>query len=463
MGAGPAGLGAAHELVKNGIRDILIIDRNRLPGGLARTEIMDGARFDIGPHRFFTKNTEVMQLWHDLLGEDFKPVKRLTRIYYKRKYFNYPIEPVEVLVKLGLLDSFACMYSLFISQLNKKKPVTFEDWIVERFGRRLFEIFFKTYTEKIWGIPCGQIGLEWASQRIKGLDAFKLIKNGIFKGKNNKIRTLVAEFNYPSLGAGQMYEAMCAKALSRGAVLMPESDVIAFNRKDNVIDSVDVLGPGAERTRISAKHFFSSMPLADFFGMLDPPEPPGILESVGRLRYRGHITVDLLIGKKEVFADQWIYIHAPDIKVARIANYNNFSKAMVKDENTTALSAEYFVFKSDKLWSEADHSLIDMAVDELVKMGLIKKRELLSSRIVREPQAYPVHYLGFQGYYELLKSSLGRFVNLSSMGRAGLHKYNNQDHSIISGILAARNYLKLPGSPFNLWDINIDPEYQEGG
>ncbi|MFH1782844.1 MAG: NAD(P)-binding protein [Candidatus Omnitrophota bacterium] len=464
IGAGPAGLGAALELVKNGVTSILIVDKNTKVGGLARTEVFDGVRFDLGPHRFFTKNNEVNKIWHDTLGRDFRPVSRLTRILYKNKYFNYPIKPIDALIKLGPIESFSAILSFMFSQLNKKKDIiTFEDWVTQRFGKRLYEIFFKTYTEKVWGISCDQISAEWAGQRIKGLDVFEILKNSLFGGKDKKIRTLVEEFDFPVLGAGQMYETICDKVISYGAETMLSSQVIRFNRHDNIIGSIDVLDPYGQTISITSKQFFSSIPLAHFFNMLYPEDSQEVRQASGMLRYRDHITVDLLVEGEKIFPDQWIYVHSPEVQMARIANYNNFSKAMVGKDNKTALSIEYFVFKEHGLWNETDRSLIEFSIAELEKIGLIKHREVEKAWVVRETEAYPINYLGFQEHYDLLKARLSQFINLCSIGRAGMHKYNNQDHSILSGVLAARNYLKLPGSPYSLWNINMDAEYQENG
>jgi len=463
IGAGPAGLGTALELVNHGVSDILIIDKNKVVGGLARTEIFDGVRFDIGPHRFFTKNKEVNKIWHDILGADFRPVRRLTRIFYKKRYFNYPIKPAEVLIKLGPLQSLNTAFSFISAQIGKKgKPITFEDWVVQKFGRKLYEIFFKTYTEKVWGIPCNQITAEWAAQRIKGLDALEVIRNALFGERNEKIRTLVEEFDFPVYGAGQMYQAICDQIVSKGAKIILNSTVIRFNHQDNVIKSIDILDSDGCEINIIAKQFFSSIPLAHYFKMLNPSDSSEINNAADMLKYRDHITVNLLVGgRKEVFPDQWIYVHSPDVQIARIANYNNFSKAMVADKNKTALSVEYFLFRNEDLWNEADKSLIDFSIKELGKMNLIKNSEVENGWVVRETEAYPIYYLGFQERYDIIKSRIGQFTNLYSIGRAGMHKYNNQDHSIMSGILAARNYLKLPGSPYLLWNINIDGQYQE--
>ena len=462
VGAGPAGLGAALELVEHGVTDILIIDKNTTVGGLSRTVIFDDVRFDIGPHRFFTRNKEVLKIWHDTLGSDFKPVSRLTRICYNGKFFGYPINPLEALVKLGPAESLRAGLSYIFSQIGiKNKAVTFEEWIVQRFGRKLYETFFKVYTEKVWGIPCNQIGAEWAAQRIKGLDAFEVIKNSLLGDKSRKIKTLVEEFDYPVLGAGEMYEALCDKVLSRGAKLMLDTRISGFNRQGQTIESVDVIQSDLSKTRIEARHFFSSIPLAHFFLMLDPPDPVPVNHAAKMLGYRDHITVQLLAGKLNLFPDQWIYIHSPDIQMARVANYNNFSKAMLGGKNKSALSAEYFVFKNTDLWNEPDERLGELAVNELSSMGLLDKKDVEKTWVVRESEAYPAYYMGYQKPYTLLKSRVNEFTNFYPIGRGGLHKYNNQDHSIMSGIVAARNYLKTPGSPYPLWDINIDAEYQE--
>jgi protoporphyrinogen oxidase len=343
---------------------------------------------------------------------------------------------------------------------KKSTPVTFEDWIIQKFGRTLYEIFFKVYTEKVWGIPCSQISAEWAAQRIKGLDALEVIRNA-FRGRHNrKIKTLVEEFDFPVLGAGQMYEALCSNIVRQGAELLLDSRVTSFNQQDNRINSIEIIS-GGKWVRITARQFFSSIPLAHFFRMLNPPDSDEINNAAGMLRYRDHITVNLLVKKRKLFPDQWIYVHSPEVQMARVANYNNFSKAMVGDENKTALSVEYFVFKDRGLWNKSDESLAQLATDELEKIGLLKKGDVEKSWVVRETEAYPMYYCGLQEYYSVIKSRINQFTNFYSIGRAGLHVYNNQDHSLMSGILAARNYLKLAGSPYVLWDINIDAEYQE--
>ncbi len=462
LGAGPAGLGAALELTKNGIRNVVIIDRNRTAGGLSRTEIFDDVRFDLGPHRFFTKNAEINKLWHDILGSDFRPVDRLTRIYYKNKYFNYPIKAFDALSKLGPFQALQALFSFAHAQIGEQRePDNFEAWITQKFGRKLYETFFKTYTEKVWGIPCHQIGAEWAAQRIKDLDLFQVIKKALSPGSSKKIKTLVEQFDFPVLGAGQMYERMCDQVMEKGVTVMMNSRVLSFNRQDTNIESIEVINNDGNRERISAEYFFTSIPITLFFEMMDPPESDDILKSVNALYFRDHITVNLLVDGDDLFPDQWIYIHTPDVKTARVANYNNFSKQMTSRKNKSALSAEYFVFQNEDLWKETDDNLKVFAIEELAYLKLLHKSSVENSWIVRETETYPTYYIGFQEHYENLKSRLDQFQNLQPIGRGGMYKYNNQDHSILSGILAARNYLKFPGTPYNLWSINIDAEYHE--
>ena len=460
MGAGPAGLAAAIELVKSGKTDLMIIDRNSIAGGLSRTEVRDNYRFDVGPHRFFTPNEEINALWHNTLGKDFIPVNRLTRIYYRNKFFNYPIKAGDVLGKLPVTELAHAIFSFGVAKMkSNSNEQTFEDWVSNRFGRKLFNTFFKTYTEKVWGIPCNEIGAEWASQRIKGLDSIQVIKNSFQSSSNNKPKTLVDQFDYPVLGAGQMYETWLEQAVEKGAKASLSTSIKKINVQDNAIKSIECVDENGEEMIIRAQQFISSIPLTHFFYLQDNVAD-NIKKSVDALYYREHITVDLLLDGEEYFPDQWIYIHAPDVKMARIANYNNFSKAMVNNEKKTGLSIEYFVFQTDELWKMSDKDIIDLAVDELVRMKLASKEKVLQAWVVRETESYPTYYLGFKEHYELLKNTMDSITNVLPVGRGGMYKYNNQDHSIISGLLAARNYVQ--NRNFNLWDINIDAEYHEG-
>jgi len=462
LGAGPAGLAAAVELVNHGITSILVVDRNAVVGGLARTEVFGNARFDVGPHRFFTKNVEINRLWHDTLGSDFRPVDRLTRIYHKQKFFHYPIKPFDVVSKLGLVESTHALLSFAAARFTRKREaLTFEDWITDRFGRKLYDTFFKTYTEKVWGIPGHQIGAEWAAQRIKGLDIVKVLKDSLLGGSGGTVKTLVDRFDYPVLGAGQMYEVMAEKTAAAGVEFLLGASVVSINRSGDRIASVDVRSGAGAPVRIQANHFFSSIPMTHFVRMLDPPESEKALKAAEALYYREHVTVDLLVSGRSPFPDQWIYVHSPDVQMARIANYNNFSAAMTGAPDRTALSIEYFTFQHEELWKRPDRELVELAGEELARLKLLSPGQIEGAWVVRESESYPTYYMGFQEPYEILKRRINELQHLSAIGRGGMYKYNNQDHSAYSGLLAARNYLKLPGSPYNLWNINIDAEYLE--
>ena len=462
LGAGPAGLGAALELCRHGVTSVILIDRNRLPGGLARTERFGAARFDIGPHRFFTKNAEVDRLWHSTLGADFRPVSRLTRVLFQDKLFRYPIKAADVVLKLGAAESARAILSYARAKFGPRlAPATFEDWVVQKFGRKLYEIFFKTYTEKVWGIPCDQIGAEWAEQRIKGLDIIQTLKQAVWPGGRARAKSLVSRFHYPVLGAGQMYEAMCERVTARGAKVMLGARVVGVRRRGDRIVSVTARGPDGGLVEVSAGHFFNSIPITHFVKMLSPPETDTALGAAGALYYREHVTVDLVADGEDLFPDQWVYVHSPDVRAARIANYNNFSKAMVGERGKTALSVEYFTFQSEPLWRSSDEELAGLATEELDRLRLVPRRSVERAWVVRETESYPAYYLGYRGAYEALRGCMERYTNLSAIGRGGMYKYNNQDHSTLTGILAARNYLKLCGAPHNVWDVNVDAEYHE--
>ncbi|MDP2652617.1 MAG: FAD-dependent oxidoreductase [Candidatus Omnitrophota bacterium] len=463
LGAGPAGLGAALELVKHGVKDVVVLDRNAIVGGLARTEIFGGARFDIGPHRFYTKNKEIHALWHDLLKDDLRPVSRLTRICYNQKFFRYPVQVFDVLYQLGPRESAEAAASYIKAHFTtKKEPQTFEDWVTQKFGRKLYQSFFKTYTEKIWGLPCHEIGAEWASQRIKGLDALTVLKNALRIQGRDPVKTLIQEFDYPVKGAGQMYEAMAERLHQAGVKICLNSRVVSLEQGSDRIKSVAVLDEKKERYQITARHYFSSIPLTHFFKMLDPPEPPAVQDAEKSLYYREHITVNLLIDGKNLFKDQWLYIHSADVKTARVTNYNNFSEVMAGGENQTALSMEYFTFQNEALWQMSDGDLKRLAAEELACLGLVRKERIMQAWVVRETGAYPVYYRDYQPPFNVLKTRIDQFSNLSPIGRGGMYKYNNQDHATLSGMLAARNYLKVSDVVHRLWDINVEDDYLEG-
>ncbi len=460
IGAGPAGLGAALELQKNDIKDILIIDMNAVPGGLSRTVNYKGNKYDIGPHRFFTKNEEVDALWHEILGNDFKVVNRLSRIFYKNKFYNYPLKPLNALKNLGFNESTQAIIDYLISQIKKNDGSlqSFEEWTIKQFGNKLYQTFFKTYSEKVWGIDCKDISVNWATQRIRGLNLYKAIIDSLNPFKNNKkIKTLIEEFEYPVYGAGMMYEKMASKIGYQGGELLYDSVVKKINIKNNKIESI-LLNTNNKDVLISAKMFFSSIPLTQTIQMIMPKPEKNIIDAAKTLFFRDHITVNLLVEKDKLFPDQWIYVHSPEVKMARLGNYNNFSTMMTKDKNNAAISIEYFVFINDDIWNMPDKSIIELAKEELHYMKLADKSRVIDSFVIREANSYPVYFVGYEKYFNILKEYVNSISNLQCIGRGGMYKYNNQDHSLYTGMLAARNYC---GANYNIWNVNTDAEYHE--
>ncbi len=462
LGAGPAGLGSAWELAHKGMgKEVLVIDANSRPGGLARTEIFDGHRFDVGPHRFFTSNKEVNTLWHQTLGDDFRSVQRLTRIYYKNKFFLYPVSAFDALPKMGPVQAVWALASFAFAFVAKdaSKAETFEQWVTAKFGTKLYESFFKTYTEKVWGIPCNEIGADWAAQRIKGLDLLEVAKNAFGVALGTRPKTLVDEFDYPVLGAGQMYEALARRAQEKGVDFLFSARVKKVNHKNNVIKSILVEtkeGP----LRIRSEKFITTIALTRLLAMLNPAPDAEVLEACSHLYFRDHITVNLIVDTEGLFPDQWIYVHAPQVRMARLANYSNFSDKMAARPGMTPISVEYFVFRTDDLWSMKDRDLIELATDEMEHMGLVSSGTIAGGWVLRETDSYPTYYLGYKKPYTIVRRTLDGFGNLQPAGRGGLYKYNNMDHSLYSGILAARNVLE-DGGRYDVWKINIDAQYHE--
>lgn len=461
LGAGPAGLSCAYEHVKRN-RKGLILDKNSIVGGLSRTELYRGYRFDVGPHRFFTKNDEIDRLWHEVGGDEIIRVPRLTRILYRGKFFEYPLKPFQALFGLGIMTSLKAFFSYVAAQLKPKKEklISFEDWVVEKFGRKLYSIFFKTYTEKVWGIPCSQIGSEWAAQRIKGLSLTEVIRNafcGQQKNKSKKITSLVDEFSYPKHGAGRVYEKMRDHITQHGFEVHTSETV----ERIEFIDGTYFLQTRTNDGQIhaySCNALFSSIPLTEFILKLQPSVPSAVIEAARALYYRDHITVNLILDAPAPFPDNWIYVHSPEVRMARICEYGNFSKEMLANSGHSALSIEYFCFAHDDLWQMKDEELINFAVQEMKTVGLLKSEIPVDGFVVREKDSYPAYYIGHRDHFEQLKNFVSELPSLWMIGRGGMYKYNNQDHSMLSGILAARAY---DGEQVDLWEINSDENYLE--
>ena len=457
LGAGPAGLGAGHELTRRKVH-CKILDKNEIVGGLARTHQFEGFRFDVGPHRFFTKNDTVNRVWRDVLGADLLEVPRLTRIYCHKRFFYYPLKATNALIGLGVCRSLAAFCSYVFARLfyRNREARSFEEWITFHFGRRLYETFFKTYTEKVWGIPCSQIGAEWAAQRIRGLNLWKVVKTA-FIGNRGNIRTLADHFLYPRRGAGMLYEKMAELICASGGKICLNTTVEQIERDGMRLTA---LRCSDQRTFAveAGDHVLSSLPITEFVEKLTPPAPQEVREAAARLRYRDHITVNLLHYGNNPFPDNWIYVHAPEMQMARLTNYANFSKEMAPAKNAHGLAAEYFCFRTDPIWKMADKDLIQLATDELNRMGLMQQGSVAGGFVVREKNAYPTYYVGYDSSFDIVRDYVRKLTNANMIGRGGMYKYNNQDHALLSGLLAARNLLGEANDP---WSVNDEDEYLE--
>ncbi|MEQ9619997.1 MAG: FAD-dependent oxidoreductase [Deltaproteobacteria bacterium] len=461
IGAGPAGLTAAYDLLKAGMTPV-VLEKDDTVGGIARTVNYRGYRFDIGGHRFFTKVPQVQGMWEEVLGEDFLERKRLSRIYYNNRFFYYPFRISNAVFGLGLWNSILIVTSYLKSQISPSLPEdTFDKWVSNRFGRRLYELFFKTYTEKVWGIPCSEISAEWAAQRIKGLSLLQALKNALLADKGKKkedvIKTLIDSFYYPRLGPGMMWEKVADRVTEDGGEVLLNADVRRILIENGEVHGVEVDENGVKRV-VKGSHFISSMPIRELVAKLDPPAPEEVSTAASQLSYRDFLTISVIVSKRVVFPDNWIYIHDPGVKLGRIQNFKNWSEDMVPEKEKTCLGLEYFCFEGDGLWSMSDRDLVNMGIEELEKVGLVKASEVVDGTVVRMPKAYPVYDSTYRESLRVIRAYLGGIDNLQLVGRNGMHKYNNQDHSMLTAMLAVRNIL---GADYDLWSINTDQEYHE--
>ncbi len=458
MGGGPASLAAGCELVKNG-KDVVCLEKDDIVGGISKTIVHNDFRFDLGGHRFFTKIPRVDDLWHELLGDDFLKCPRLSRIYYKNRFFSYPLKPANALMGLGIIDCFAILASYFRSKVRPyRNEDNFQQWVSNRFGRKLFRIFFKTYTEKVWGMPCDRIAAEWAAQRIKGLSLGSAIKAALLGDRDKSIKTLVEEFDYPRLGAGQVYEAMAGKINQAQGQVLTGNNVVAVNVDSQTIVSVQVADADGQRRVIEGGCFLSSIPITELVRILKPAAPAEVIEVAEKLTYRSLLIVNLMLKAPASFPDNWIYIHSPDVKVSRVQCFGNWSEAMVPGGDVSSLSMEYFCDEGDKFWCADDQGLIELAKKEIEQLRLGKARNVFDAFVVRCAKAYPVYSMDYAGHLETIRNYLAGFSNLQCIGRNGMFKYNNMDHSVLSGLLAADNIM---GSDNDLWAINVEQQYHE--
>jgi protoporphyrinogen oxidase len=457
IGAGPAGLTAAYELAKHEVPAI-VLEADNIVGGIARTVNYKNYLFDIGGHRFFTKWDEVEQVWKEILGDKFLERPRLSRIFYRKKFFYYPLKPANALFGLGIVESIRIILSYMRARLFLSEEENLEQWVSNRFGKRLYEIFFKTYTEKVWGVPCTEIRAEWAAQRIKGLSLTTAVRNALLKPKNSNIKTLIDKFHYPERGPGQMWETLTQRLEQNGHRVLMERSVHRICHREGRVTHVVTRGPQGEE-KFLGTDFISSMPIRDLIKALEPAAPQDVQDAANQLRYRDFLIVSLIINRETFAPDNWIYVHDPGVKVGRIQNFKAWSPAMVPDPSKACVGMEYFVFENDGLWSSPDDKLIELARGELVQLGLARPEEILDGTVVRMPKAYPMYDTGWAERVEIIRRYLETHLpNLQLVGRNGMHRYNNQDHSMMTAMCAARNIL---GEQHDLWEINAEPDYHE--
>jgi len=470
IGAGPAGLTAAHLLCK-GDASVTVLEADPTSvGGISRTVVHRGFRFDIGGHRFFSKAREVEDFWSEILPHDMLDRPRSSRIYYDGKFFSYPLKPFEALAKLGPVEAGRCVTSYARARLNPvPEPKNFEDWVTNQFGERLYRIFFKTYTEKVWGMNCNEISADWAAQRIKGLSLSTAVLSALkpvrpTKDRSGVIKTLIDTFRYPRLGPGMMWEACADRVRANGGhVLMGRRVERISYDADTERYAVEYVGPDGERQRLEVDHVVSSAPLSELARSLSPALGDEALAAASSLRYRDFLIVVLMAKDEGAFSDNWLYIQDPSVLVGRIQNFKSWSPEMVPDQALAAYGCEYFCHAGDGLWSKSDAELAALARREMASIGLIREEAVIDCAIVRQPKAYPVYDSKYQRHVDVIRRELkARFPGLYAVGRNGMHKYNNQDHSMMTAMLAARNIL-AGRELFDPWRVNQDAEYHEDG
>ena len=461
IGAGPAGLTAAYELDRLGApHRAIVLEGSDKIGGISRTESYKGFRFDIGGHRFFTKVSEVDALWHEVCGSDFLLRPRQSRIFYRNKFYDYPLKPFNALRNIGVYESVRIALS-YAKWRFRPHPVeeTFEHWVMNRFGGRLFQHFFRTYTEKVWGIPCGEIRADWAQQRIKNLSLKAAVLNA-FTGRSDSA-SLIERFHYPRLGPGMMWEKFRDRIVERGHEVRMNSRVSRIVRQGNRIEAVaveDQTGGELAHALVTGSEFISSMPLRDLVRCMEPAAPEPVRQAAEKLKYRDFLIVALILDHPEPFADNWIYVHSPGQQVGRIQNFRAWSPELVPDAARTSIGMEYFCNAGSDLWSMSDASLIELAKRELAELGLAPASSVIDGTVIRQPKAYPVYDSGYDEALAVIKGWLDQFENLQVVGRNGMHRYNNQDHSMLTAMLAARNIL---GESHDLWSVNVERSYHE--
>lgn len=460
IGAGPAGLTAAYEFGRRG-KKVRVFEADEVVGGISRTVERDGWRFDIGGHRFFTKVAPVEAFWHEILpDEDFLMRPRMSRIFYGNKFYDYPLKATNALRNLGIIEAVRCVLSYLWVRIHKPKDTTtFEGWTAARFGWRLYRTFFKTYTEKVWGVPATDIQADWAAQRIKNLSLGKAIFNALLPRRNQKdIASLIEEFQYPKYGPGMMWERCTELVRDQGSTVTLTTRVESITRDDQGAKSVSVRDANGSQ-QYPCDHIISTMPINELLTVINPPAPPEVLAAAAGLKHRDFLTVAIVVPQEFAFPDNWIYIHAPEVRVGRIQNFGSWSPYLVK-EGRTCLGLEYFVSIGDDLWVMPDDDLIELAKREIATLGLADPTQVEAGFVVRMPKAYPVYDIDYQANVETIRTWLTQNMpNVHPVGRNGMHKYNNQDHSMYTAMLTVENI--VDGTHHDIWAVNVEEEYHE--
>jgi protoporphyrinogen oxidase len=460
VGAGPAGLTAAFQLAKAG-KTSLVLEADDVVGGISRSPERDGWRFDIGGHRFFTKVQPVEDLWHEILPDsDFLMRPRMSRIYYDGKYYDYPLKAMNALGNLGVVEAARCVLSYGWARIRPpENQSNFEGWVTARFGNRLYRHFFKTYTEKVWGVPATELQADWAAQRIKNLSLSKAIVNAVLPKRNQKeITSLIEEFQYPKYGPGMMWERCRDLVEAAGTKVLMNTKVTKIRHRDG--RALAVVGESVDGTESEypCSAVMSSMPITALLRCMDPPVPGKVLKAADDLHYRDFLTIALVVPEEAGFPDNWIYVHSPDVKLGRIQNFGSWSPYLVK-EGRTCLGLEYFVFEGDEYWTMADDELVELGKRELATLGLVDAAAVEAGYVVRMPKAYPYYDGDYKDNVDILRGWLAKHaVNVYPVGRNGMHKYNNQDHSMYTAMLSVENLL---GASHDVWAVNVEEDYHE--
>ena len=455
LGGGPAGLTAGY-LLSKADRDVVVLEAESQVGGIAKTVERDGYRFDLGGHRFFTKAREVDDLWHEILGDEFLRRPRMSRIYWNNRYLDYPLRGPDVIKKLGPVELTRCLVSYIAAAVKPKgNEDSLEEWVTNRFGKRLFELFFKSYNEKVWGVPASEIRAEWAAQRIKGLSFFSAARAAFFGNRGNKIKSLISEFNYPRFGPGQMWDAMTSAIESEGGTVRLSAPVERLELAGSRVVEVEA---GGELYTLP-DGVISSLPLREVVMMTHPKPPQKVIDAAQGLRYRDFLTVALVVDGEDLFPDNWIYIHEPGVRVGRIQNFRSWSPWMVPDPTKACVGMEYFCFAGDDFWNMEDGALVELAATELERLRLAPRSKVERGYAIRVPKAYPIYDGDYAARVAVIREWLDGIENLQQVGRNGLHRYNNSDHSMLTAMRAVDNLIE--GADHDIWAVNAESVYHE--